>query len=87
MREGLRAVQGGLQPDIRIYGGIWFYGHCRMNGCYGKRSIIGNTPVSACGFQTGLLRLVLVFVSMKGVLRLYEAYTASQGYVVFLRNE
>ena len=35
VREGLRAVFRHLQPDIRIYGGIWFYGHCRMDGCYG----------------------------------------------------
>ena len=56
-----------------------------LRDCYGKRSITGNVLVSACGLQTGLLQPVLVFVSMKGVLRLYEAYTALHGHVVFLR--
>ena len=90
VREGLRAVFRHLQPDIRIYGGIWPYGHCRMDGCYG--TVTGSVwlqempPVSTCGLQTGLLRPVLAFVSMKGVLRLYEAYTALQGHVVFLRK-
>ena len=35
IREGLRAVFRHLQPNIRIYGGIWSCGHCRMDGGYG----------------------------------------------------
>lgn len=42
-----------------------------------------NAPVDACGRQTGLLRPVLVCISMKGVLRLYEAYTTSYGHCLF----
>lgn len=43
-----------------------------------------NAPVDACGRQTGLLRPVLVCISIKGVLRLYEAYTTSCGHCLFL---
>ena len=39
--------------------------------------------MGACGRQTGLLRPVLVFAFIKGVLRLYEAYTTSYGHCLF----